>query len=255
MATLSPGMTVKEISCKIVSGVAPLSTVLPKPITSTTALSALSALSAMRYILFILSLFIASPAAHAAGTILVFGDSLSAGYGIRTEQSWPMLLDQRLKQKRLDYSVANLSISGETTAGGRSRFNEAVNLHQPRVVVIALGANVSSAHDGRCNVMAASWAMPLDFDPPKVAVVVDARSFTRELIEGSGEFVLSIPTKAIADKVLAVGSQSGREMDKFAAYSVGTSPATKVQAPLIDGCVAWLECRVVPEEHNQKRYA
>lgn len=95
----------------------------------------------MRYILFILSLFIASPAAHAAGTILVFGDSLSAGYGIRTEQSWPMLLDQRLKQKRLDYSVANLSISGETTAGGRSRFNEAVNLHQPRVVVIALGAN------------------------------------------------------------------------------------------------------------------
>ncbi len=113
---------------------------------------------------------------------------------------------------------------------------------------------VSSAHDGRCNVMAASWAMPLDFDPPKVAVVVDGRSFTRELIEGSGEFVLSIPTKAIADKVLAVGSQSGREMDKFAAYSVGTSPATKVQAPLIDGCVAWLECRVVPEEHNQKRY-
>lgn len=113
---------------------------------------------------------------------------------------------------------------------------------------------VSSAHDGRCNVMAASWAMPLDFDPPKVAVVVDARSFTRELIEGSGEFVLSIPTKAIADKVLAVGSQSGREMDKFAAYAVGTSPASKVQAPLIDGCVAWLECRVIPEEHNQKRY-
>ncbi len=113
---------------------------------------------------------------------------------------------------------------------------------------------VSSAHDGRCNVMAASWAMPLDFDPPKVAVVVDARSFTRELIEGSGEFVLSIPTKAIADKVLAVGSQSGREMDKFAAYAFGTSPASKVQAPLIDGCVAWLECRVIPEEHNQKRY-
>lgn len=113
---------------------------------------------------------------------------------------------------------------------------------------------VSSALNGRHNVMAASWAMPLDFDPPKVAVVVDGRSFTRELIEGSGEFVLSIPTKAIADKVLAVGSQSGREMDKFAAYEIATSPATKVKAPLIDGCVAWLECRVIPEEHNQKRY-
>lgn len=113
---------------------------------------------------------------------------------------------------------------------------------------------VSSAHDGHRNVMAASWAMPLDFDPPKVAVVVDGRSFTRELIEGSGEFVLSIPTKAIADKVLAVGSRSGREMDKFAAYSVVTSPAAKVNAPLIDGCVAWLECKVISEEHNQKRY-
>ena len=113
---------------------------------------------------------------------------------------------------------------------------------------------VSSAHDGRRNVMAVSWAMPLDFDPPKVAVVVDGRSFTRELIEGSGEFVLSIPTKAISDKVLAVGSQSGREMDKFAAYAVGTSPATKVLAPLIDGCVAWLECKVITELHNQKRY-
>lgn len=113
---------------------------------------------------------------------------------------------------------------------------------------------VSSAHNGKKNVMAASRAMPLDFDPPKVAVVVDGRSFTRELIEGSGEFVLSIPTKAIADKVLAVGSSSGREMDKFAAYSVGTLPTTKVQAQLIDGCVAWLECRVIPEEHNQMRY-
>lgn len=113
---------------------------------------------------------------------------------------------------------------------------------------------VSSAHHGRQNVMAASWAMPLDFDPPKVAVVVDSRSYTRELIEGSGEFVLSIPSKAIADKVLAVGSQSGREMDKFAAYAVGTSPATKVQAPLIEGCVAWLECKVIPESHNQQRY-
>ena len=113
---------------------------------------------------------------------------------------------------------------------------------------------VSSAQHGRQNVMAASWAMPLDFAPPKVAVVVDARSFTRELIEGSGEFVLSIPTKAIADKVLAVGSQSGRELDKFAACSVGTSQASKVQAPLIEGCVAWLECKVIPEEHNQKRY-
>ena len=69
------------------------------------------------------------------------GDSLSAGYGIRPEQSWPSLLGQRLTEKRLDYSVANLSISGETTAGGRARLGKALQQHKPAVVVIALGAN------------------------------------------------------------------------------------------------------------------
>jgi flavin reductase (DIM6/NTAB) family NADH-FMN oxidoreductase RutF len=113
---------------------------------------------------------------------------------------------------------------------------------------------VSSAHGGKRNVMAAAWAMPLDFDPPKVAVVIDSRTLTRELIEASGEFVLNIPARAIADKVLAVGSQSGRDVDKFAVYGVGTMPASKVGAPLIDGCVAWLECKVIPEAHNEKRY-
>ena len=69
------------------------------------------------------------------------GDSLSAGYGIRPEQAWPALLGQRLSDKRLDYSVANLSISGETTAGGRSRLDAALKNHKPAIVVIALGAN------------------------------------------------------------------------------------------------------------------
>lgn len=69
------------------------------------------------------------------------GDSLSAGYGIRPEQAWPALLGARLSEKRLDYSVANLSISGETTAGGRSRLGPALKNLQPAIVIIALGAN------------------------------------------------------------------------------------------------------------------
>lgn len=69
------------------------------------------------------------------------GDSLSAGYGIRPEQAWPSLLAKRVTEKRLDYSVANLSISGETTAGGRSRLEAALQQYHPAIVVIALGAN------------------------------------------------------------------------------------------------------------------
>ena len=113
---------------------------------------------------------------------------------------------------------------------------------------------VSSCFDGRSNVMAAAWAMPLDFDPPKVLVVIDSQTLTRELVESSGEFALSIPCRRIADKVLAAGTLSGRDGDKFARTGLGFFAATKIGAPLIRGCAAWLECRVIPEPENQKRY-
>ncbi len=88
-----------------------------------------------------MTLLFATPSAWAEKTILIFGDSLSAGYGIRPEKSWPALLQQRLKEKRLDYSVANLSISGETSAGGRSRMAAALEKTRPTVVILALGTN------------------------------------------------------------------------------------------------------------------
>lgn len=93
----------------------------------------------MRLALLLLAL--SSPAAFAANTILVFGDSLSAGHGIRVQQSWPALLDQRLQAEKLPYGVANASISGETTAGGRTRLPAALAQFKPAVVVIELGAN------------------------------------------------------------------------------------------------------------------
>ena len=113
---------------------------------------------------------------------------------------------------------------------------------------------VSSSANGRSNVMAAAWAMPLDFDPAKVLLVVDSNTLTRELIEASGEFALNIPCRRIADKVLAAGSVSGRDGDKFAASGLETLAASRISAPLIQDCVAWLECRVIPEAHNQQRY-
>jgi acyl-CoA thioesterase-1 len=80
-------------------------------------------------------------AAQAAGNILVVGDSLSAGYGLGQNQSWPSLLEKRLRAQRLDYSVVNASISGDTTAGGRSRIGAALDQARPAVVIIALGGN------------------------------------------------------------------------------------------------------------------
>ena len=91
--------------------------------------------------LLIIVLIALSSAAHAARTILVFGDSLSAGYGIRQDLAWPALLAKRLQERQLDYNVINASISGETTSGGRSRLNAALSKYTPSIVIIALGSN------------------------------------------------------------------------------------------------------------------
>jgi acyl-CoA thioesterase-1 len=79
--------------------------------------------------------------AWAGGAILVYGDSLSAAYGLAQDAGWVSLLQARLKQERLDYTVANASISGETTSGGAARIAAALKAHKPGVVVVELGAN------------------------------------------------------------------------------------------------------------------
>ena len=85
---------------------------------------------------------LALPAAAAfAATILVFGDSLSAGYGLPREQGWVHLLEQRLRAEKFDYKVVNASISGETTLGGRNHIGAALKAHRPALVILALGAN------------------------------------------------------------------------------------------------------------------
>lgn len=73
--------------------------------------------------------------------LLILGDSLSAAYGLAPREGWPTLLEERLKQKRFDYSVVNASISGETTSGGATRIGEALSRVKPAVLIVALGGN------------------------------------------------------------------------------------------------------------------
>jgi len=89
---------------------------------------------------FLFALFLLAPAAHAK-TILVFGDSLSAGYGVPREKAWVSLLQQELKHSHPQYRVINASISGETTSGGRQRIRHALRQHRPDILVLELGAN------------------------------------------------------------------------------------------------------------------
>jgi acyl-CoA thioesterase I len=79
--------------------------------------------------------------ATSAPVILIVGDSLSAAYGIDIRDGWVNLLAQRLVKEGYPHRVVNASISGETTGGGRRRLPELLSTHQPRIVVIELGAN------------------------------------------------------------------------------------------------------------------
>lgn len=74
-------------------------------------------------------------------TILVFGDSLSAAYGIPRASGWVNLLQQELQRSHPQYKVVNASISGETTIGGRQRIAQALRQHSPNIVILELGAN------------------------------------------------------------------------------------------------------------------
>ncbi|MES2899400.1 MAG: arylesterase [Pseudomonadota bacterium] len=84
----------------------------------------------------------ASASAYSAPkTVLVLGDSLSAEYGLTRGQGWVSLAESKLKAEKIDVKMVNASISGETTAGGRTRLPQLLQLHKPDVVVIELGAN------------------------------------------------------------------------------------------------------------------
>ena len=130
-----------------------------------------------------------------------------------------------------------------------------VNLaHASRLVNHGPTVLVSSAHGEHRNVMAAAWSMPVEFTPPRIAVVLDKSTHTRELVLASGRFALNLPCRAQADLCFTVGSVSGSEADKFARYGIKSFDGPATGLPLVEGCVAWLECRLVSEPHAQDAY-
>ncbi|NIL94072.1 MAG: arylesterase [Woeseiaceae bacterium] len=95
----------------------------------------------LKYLAFVF-VFVSSAAQSAEPpTVLVFGDSLSAGYGIDVDQSWTSLLQTRLQEQGYEHRVVNASISGETTEGGATRISSAIEKFTPQVVILELGGN------------------------------------------------------------------------------------------------------------------
>ena len=114
---------------------------------------------------------------------------------------------------------------------------------------------VSARHAGVQNVMAAAWACALDFSPPKLTVVLDKSVKTRELVENSGVFVIQIPTVAQIRLTSQVGSVSlADDPQKLVHCAVQLFEMPSHDLPFVEGCSAWLACKLIPEPHNQQTY-
>lgn len=126
--------------------------------------------------------------------------------------------------------------------------------HASRLINHGPTVLVGSAHAGRRNLMAAAWSMPVEFTPPRVVVVIDKSTFTRSLVTASGHFSLSVPGRALADVVYTVGSETGAELDKFERLGLDADAGPALGLPLLRGCAAHLECRLIEEPHAQAAY-
>jgi flavin reductase (DIM6/NTAB) family NADH-FMN oxidoreductase RutF len=103
---------------------------------------------------------------------------------------------------------------------------------------------VSSAWQGRANIMTLGWHTLMEFSPSLVGCMISAANHSFEMIRRSGECVLNLPTTALTDTVVGIGNCSGAEADKFQKFGLTAAPAEKVRAPLVGECHASFECRL-----------
>jgi len=116
--------------------------------------------------------------------------------------------------------------------------SEVYQLLEPGPVVL-----LTTARNGRANVMAMSWHMMVEFEPPLVGCVVSSADYSFAALRATRECVIAIPALDLAPKVVKVGNCSGRDVEKFQKFGLTPAPAERVRAPLIAECFANLECK------------
>ncbi len=97
---------------------------------------------------------------------------------------------------------------------------------------------------GKANVIAVSFCMPVSKEPPLVACAIGRGAYSRELIAAGGEFVVNVPPEGLRPKVYLCGSRSGRDADKFQEAGLTARPARRVKPPVVGECAAFMECLV-----------
>jgi flavin reductase (DIM6/NTAB) family NADH-FMN oxidoreductase RutF len=104
---------------------------------------------------------------------------------------------------------------------------------------------LTTTRKGRANVMAMSWHMMVEFEPPLIACIVSNADYSFAALKATKECVIALPALELASKVVGIGNCSGRDVDKFERFGLTPVPAERVAPPLVAECFANLECRVV----------
>lgn len=99
----------------------------------------------------------------------------------------------------------------------------------------------------KSNIIAVSFCMPVSKEPPLIACAIGRRTYSCKLIESTKEFIVNIPPKELKPNIYYCGLHSGYQVDKFKETGLTPQPARKVKAPIIDECVAHMECKVRQE--------
>lgn len=106
---------------------------------------------------------------------------------------------------------------------------------------------VSSAWNGRRNIMTMGWHTVMEFSPSLVGCIIADSNHSFEMVRRSGECVINLPTTALTSQVVGIGNSSGAEIDKFDHFGLTADKAEKVQSPLIRECYANFECRLADD--------
>ena len=99
----------------------------------------------------------------------------------------------------------------------------------------------------KSNIIAVSFCMPVSKKPPLIACAIGKEAYSCKLIESTKEFIVNVPPKELSPKIYYCGFHSGYQIDKFKETDLTPQPARKVRAPIIEECVAHMECKVKQE--------
>lgn len=103
---------------------------------------------------------------------------------------------------------------------------------------------VSSAWKGEHNIMTMGWHTVMEFSPSLVGCIISSANHSFEMVRKSRECVINLPTTALTDEVVGIGTSTGAEIDKFEKFGLTADKAEKVKAPVIRECHASFECRL-----------